>query len=372
MTVAIGASKLVAKIRLSSESTPGQSTPDKSTPDKSTCDKSTPDKSTPDKSSLDIIIIVDSVQSLRRSVALYWNLTTKSFSRQLLLQSYLTSAVDSVCLRHFRFVAIRWKFITSELVACDSTPVCCCDAWKGDKRRYCLPTVLEIFDFKVFMVRPWPLTPKSHLGSKNLYYSKAHIWLPIWFRWTTSLYLVPFLRYSILKLLRFDLDLWPPKCHLGSKILILFESLYMTCYLASMDNISLSRTVLEIFDFKGFRVWPWPLTPKGHLGSKNVIPFESLYMNHYSTSMDTTSLSRTVLEISDFNVFRVWPWPKGHLGSKQFIPFKSPYMTSDLTSMDTISLSRTVLEIMKVKILKDEQNVGFWPSKGQGQKSIFF
>ena len=36
----------------------------------------------------------------------------------------------------------------------------------------------------------------------------------------------------------------------------------MTSYSTSMDNISLSRTVFEIFDFKVFRVWPWPLTPK--------------------------------------------------------------------------------------------------------------
>ena len=45
-----------------------------------------------------------------------------------------------------------------------------------------------------------------------------------------------------------------------------------------------------------------------------------------------------------------------------FIPAvraKRPYMTSYLTSMDTISLSRTVLEIMPVKILKAEQNGGF-------------
>ena len=31
--------------------------------------------------------------------------------------------------------------------------------------------------------------------------------------------------------------------------------------------------------------------------------------------------------------------------------------------MDTISLSRTVLKIMPVKILKAEQNDGFWPFK---------
>ena len=163
-------------------------------------------------------------------------------------------------------------------------------------------TVLEIFDFKVFSVWPWPLTSKGHLGSKSF---------------------------------------------------IPFESPYMTSYLTSMDTISLFRTVLEIFDFKVFKVWPWPLTSKGHLGSKNCIPFGSPYMTSYLTSMDTISLSRLVFEIFDFKVFRVWPWPltsKGHLGSKYFIPFERPYMTSYLTSMDTISLSRTVLEIFDFKV----------------------
>ena len=282
---------------------------------------------------------------------------------------------------------------------------------------------IRLQSFLGFDLDLWPL--KVIWGWKMLYHSKAHIWLPIWLLWTTSLYLVPFSRYLTSKFLGFDLDLWPlkiiwgqkicipfespymtsyltsmdnislsrtvfeifdfkvfrvwpwpltPKSNLRSKFFILFESPYMTSYLTSMDNISLSRTVFEIFDFKVFRVWPWPLTPKGHPGSKIVISLESPYMTSYLTSMDTISLSRTVFEISDFKGFRVWPWPltpKGHPGSKNFIPFESPYMTSYLTSMDTISLSRTVLEIMPVKILKAELNGGFWPFNGQGQVSIF-
>ena len=126
----------------------------------------------------------------------------------------------------------------------------------------------------------------------------------------------------------------------------------MTSYLTSIDTFSLSLTILEIFDFKLFMVWPWPLTSKGHLRSKVFIPFESPYMTSYLTSIDTFSLSRTVFEIFGFKVLRVWPWPltsKGHLKSKFFIPFESPYITSYSTSMDTISLSRTVLEIMPVQ-----------------------
>ena len=277
-------------------------------------------------------------------------------------------------------------------------------------------TVFEIFDFKVFGVWPWLLTPEDHLGSEkillfespymtsyltsmdnislsrtvfeifdfkilgfdldlwplrviwgqnNLYRSKAHIWLPIWLLWTTSLYLVPFLRYSTSKFLGFLP--WPltPKGHPGSKQFIPFESPYMTSYLTSMDNISLSRTVFEIFDFKVFRIWPWPLTPRGHWGSKQFISLESPYMTSYLTSMETISLSRTVFEIFDVKVFRVWPWPltpKGHLGSKNFIPFESPYMTSYLTSMDNISLSRTVFEIFDVKVFR----VWPWPLTPKG------
>ena len=85
----------------------------------------------------------------------------------------------------------------------------------------------------------------------------------------------------------------------------------MTSYLTSMDTISLSLTVFEIFDFKVFRVWPWPLTPKGHLGSKICVLFESPYVTSYLTSMNTISLSLTVFEIFDFKIFRVdldlWP-----------------------------------------------------------------
>ena len=134
----------------------------------------------------------------------------------------------------------------------------------------------------------------------------------------------------------------------------------MTYYLTFMDTISLSRTVLEIFDFKVFRVWPWPLTPKGHLGSKKITAFESSYMTPYLTSMDTISLSRTVFEIFDFKVFRVWPWPltpKSHLELKKIPPFESPYMTSYLTSMNTISLSRTVFEKFDFKVFR----VRPWP-----------
>ena len=217
-------------------------------------------------------------------------------------------------------------------------------------------TDFEIFDFEIFRVWPWPLTPKGHLGSKKI--------IPFESPYMTS-YLTPMdnisLSRTVFEIFDFKVfRVWPwpltPKGHLGSKNFILFESPYMTSYLTSIDTISLSRTVFEIFDFKVFRVWPWPLTPKSHLGSKIFILFESPYMTSYLTSIDTISLSRTVFEIFDFKVFRVWPWPltpKSHLGSKNFISFESPYMTSYSTSMDNISLSNV------------SPKVGWLPCPGQ-------
>ena len=132
----------------------------------------------------------------------------------------------------------------------------------------------------------------------------------------------------------------------------------MTSYLTSIDTFSLSQTVFEIFDIKFCRVWPWPLTFRGHLRSKIFPPFRSPYMISYLTSIDTFSLSQTVFEIFDLKVFRVWPWPltfRGHPRLKIFLPFESPYMTSYLTSTDTFYLIRTVFEIFVINVFR------IWP-----------
>ena len=226
-------------------------------------------------------------------------------------------------------------------------------------------TVFEIFDFKVFRVWPWPLTPKGHQESKKF----IPFEMPYMTSYLTSMDTISQSRtvFEICDFKVFRVWPWPltPEGHLGSKKVIPFERPYMTSYLTSMDTISLSRTVFEIFDFKVFRVWPWPLTPKGHPGLKKVILFERPYMTSYLTPMDTISLSRTVFEIFDFKVFRVWPWPltpKGHPGSKKVIPFERPYMSSYLTSKDTISRSRTVFEIFDFKVFR----VWPWPLTPKG------
>ena len=139
----------------------------------------------------------------------------------------------------------------------------------------------------------------------------------------------------------------------------------MLSYLTSIGTFSLSRTVFEIFDFKVFRVWPWPLTFRGHLRSNIFSLLESPYMTFYLTSIDTFSLSCTVFEIFDFKVFRVWPWPltfRGHPRSKIFPPFECPYMSSYSTPIDTFSLSRTVFEIFDFKGFR----VWSWPLAFRG------
>ena len=230
-----------------------------------------------------------------------------------------------------------------------------------------------IFDFKVFRVWPWPLTFRGHQRSKIFSpFESPYMTSYLNCLLTLFLYLVPFSRYSTSKFPR--VRPWPLtfRGHQRSKIFSPFESPYMTSYLTSIDTFSLSRTVFEIFDFKVSRVQPWPLTFRGHQRSKIFSPFESLYMTSYLTSIDTFSLSRTVIEIFDFKVFRVWPWPltfRGHQRSKIFSPFESPYMTSYSTAIDTFALSRTVFEIFDFKVFR----VWPWPLTFRGhQRSKIF
>ena len=105
----------------------------------------------------------------------------------------------------------------------------------------------------------WPL--KVIWGQKKLYCLKAHIWLPIWLLWTTSLYLLPFSRYSTSKFLGFDLDLWPLKVFWGHKILYHSKAhiwlpiwlLWTTSlYLVPFSRYSTSK-------FLGFDLDLWPL-----------------------------------------------------------------------------------------------------------------
>ena len=116
-------------------------------------------------------------------------------------------------------------------------------------------------------MKVWPL--KVIWGQKKICYSEAHIWLPIWLLWTPSLYLVPFSRYSTWKFLGFDLDLWPLKviwgqkilCHSKTHIWLLIWLLWTTSlYLVPFSRYSISK-------FLGFDLDLWP--PKVIWGQKH-------------------------------------------------------------------------------------------------------
>ena len=88
----------------------------------------------------------------------------------------------------------------------------------------------------------------------------------------------------------------------------------MTPYLTSIDTISLSRTIFEIFDFEVFRVLPRPLTSEGHLKSTNCIQFERPYMTSYLTAMDSLLPSLYLVPFSRYSTskfsgfdIRIWP-----------------------------------------------------------------
>ena len=124
--------------------------------------------------------------------------------------------------------------------------------------------------FSGFDLDLWPL--KVIWDQIVLYDLEAHIWLPIWLLWTPYLNLAPFSRYSTSKFFEFDLDLWPleviwgqcvlyySKAHIWLPIWLLWTP-YL--YLAPFSRYSTS---------KFFLVRPWPLAPESHPGSKKIIP----------------------------------------------------------------------------------------------------
>ena len=105
----------------------------------------------------------------------------------------------------------------------------------------------------------WPL--KVIRGQKMLYHSKAHIWLSIWFLWTPSLYLEPFSRYSTSMFLGFDLDLWPLKVIWGQKHLQLSKAhIWLPIWLLWTSSLYLEPfSRYSTSKFLGFDLNLWPL-----------------------------------------------------------------------------------------------------------------
>ena len=104
-------------------------------------------------------------------------------------------------------------------------------------------------------VWPWSMTFRGHLRSKIFSPFESHDFLSnFYWHFLSVLY-----RFWDIRFQSFQALTWTFKGHLRSKIFSPFESPYMTSYPTSIDTFSLSHTIFEIFDFKVFRVWPWPL-----------------------------------------------------------------------------------------------------------------
>ena len=152
----------------------------------------------------------------------------------------------------------EWPYMTSYLTSIDTFSL--------------FLTVPEIFDFKMFRVRRWLSNLESHVRSKMC--------VPFESSYMTS-YLTSIDTFSLsrtvpeifdFKVFRVRPLLSTLEGHVRSKIFSPIESAYMTSYLTSIDTYSLSRTVTKIFDFKilGFDLdfWPWIRPLKVKWGQK--------------------------------------------------------------------------------------------------------
>ena len=123
----------------------------------------------------------------------------------------------------------------------------------------------------------------------------------------------------------------------------------MTSYLTSMDTSHLSRTVFEIFDFKVFRVWPRPLTYKGHLGSKYVMPFESpCTSSYYITLHHITSTLHHITSLTSHHITS-HPIPSHHITSHHITShhITSHHITSHYITLRYITLHYITLHYNK-------------------------
>ena len=120
-----------------------------------------------------------------------------------------------------------------------------------------------------------------------------------------------FLRYLTSTFQGFDLDLWllTFRCHLRSKRFLLFESLYKTFYLTSIDTFSLSRTVFEIFDVDVFGIWPLPLIFKRSHEVKNIFTIQKA-IHYFLSDFHWHFLSISWYSTSKFLGFDLdlWQW----------------------------------------------------------------
>ena len=139
-------------------------------------------------------------------------------------------------------------------------------------------------------------------GQNILYYSKAPIWHPIWLLWTSSLYLVPFSRYSTSKFLGFDLDLWPLKVIWGQKSLYHLKAhIWLPIWLLWTPSLYLVPfSIYSTSKFSGFDLDRWPL--KVIWGQKNLYYFLYYFWYNFFWLQMTLRVQRSRSNPKNFEV----------------------------------------------------------------------
>ena len=158
----------------------------------------------------------------------------------------------------------------------------------------------------IFRVWPWSLSSEGYMRSNCFIPFESPYMTSRLTSRTPFLYLVPFSRYSTSKFVGwFDLELWPLKVIWDQKVVYPSNAHIWLPFDYHGQHLSISYRFRDIRlqSFKGMTLKPqMTFDPKGHLGSKKLLPFERQYMTSHLTSMDTISLSRTSFEIFDFAV----------------------------------------------------------------------
>ena len=180
-----------------------------------------------------------------------------------------------------------------------------------------LPISYRFREIRLQSLQGLTLTVKVIWGQQILYYSNAHILLPIWLLWTTSLYLATFSSYSTSTFLGSnDLDLRPLTVIWGQQILY-----------HSKAHMWLSILLLwtQSFQFVPFsRYSTWPLTPKCHLGSKFLyLSIAHIWLNIWllwTPSLYPVPFSR--YSTSKFLGFDLDFWPQKVIWGRNFYTFR--------------------------------------------------
>ena len=226
-----------------------------------------------------------------------------------------------------------WHILTRPVTSCHVTS---CHVGCPEGCRYHTASAVYNLVFAVFHL--WRLAITTLDKQSCFYYNICGFSADRWFGYNIPIKLIILSLKNTLEIKTlscltsifwgFEFDLRPSEVNSGIKYfcglkayiiisnLTTIDTFYFELFLirstskSSIDTFPLSRTVFEIFDFKVFRVWPWPLTFRGFLRSKLFSSFESPYRISYLKLLLTLPLylvSFLRYMTSQFLGFDLWP-----------------------------------------------------------------